>query len=172
MQPKVLAAIALLFLAGCSSQPYVAPAGTETALLRVVDPRTGVMPASTRISTFEKAETCEGSQYLYDPQFPSHNSQMIEGFARIEAGKPFSLMVFRWSIVGPNASSNCIIIVTFVPAPGRHYLVESSWIRSDQCHMQVKSADSASMSNAQVEKVRRRARDYPLDASSRHCKPG
>jgi hypothetical protein len=152
----------------------------------VVEAGTRSFPAKTSVTTFTKAETCEGRLWLYNDFKPAEGQapEMINGFARIESGKPFSLTVSTTTGSSSSVSGGvstgsvqvtqsvtfCAPVVTFTPQAGRYYLAERSHAGS-QCSLQLYSAANASMANARPEPVKRMTFTRGFDESSSWCKP-
>lgn len=151
---------ALVFLAACAST-YSVPPGHEVAYLRVVDPWKKAFPPSTSTYTFSSASTCEGRLSLPERQ-NSAAEELPNGFLRIEAGKPFALLVLTTT----EANRFCAPIVLFTPIAGRFYSAESSNLMT-RCFLQLSSAKTSAMEDAKSERVQGRYfRRGFLEASS------
>lgn len=177
---RLLSALASISLGGCAllTPQYPDPIGSEVAFLRVVERRTQSLPPRASLYTFSKAETCEGRMTLYNWTRPAARPEMVDGFARIESGKPFSLMVMTTLGTSYGAEPGlitkkvtfCAPIVTFVPLAGRYYVAEESFDDS-QCFLRVVSAESRSMENPRTDTFKQKTFIRGFDESSSWCKP-
>lgn len=174
---SILPFLALTSLSGCAivAKQYPPPAaGTEVAFLRVIKQGTDSLPPKTSVFTFAKAATCEGRFWIYNEMDPGKEHVAPNGFAKVEAGHPFSLMTITTisnQYVGNGVNSTfCAPVVTFVPIAGRHYVAEEHHT-DGQCFLRIISAKTASMANPQIEIVKKKRFTRGWDESSSWCQP-
>jgi hypothetical protein len=156
----------VIALSGCATahRLYAPPSGDDVAYLRVTDPANVGFPASTMIATFEKAENCKGRFFLQGVASGLRQTEVSLGFAKIQAGRPFTLAIHRPLGYG----SLCVPIFSFVPVTGRYYHARLS-TEGNSCSVSLGSYASRSGGEYRSEAVKRLMYTNAWDENGSFC---
>lgn len=119
-----------VLLAACA-KPYVQPAGTETASLKLVN----TASSNVGLMGFNVADGCSGGKLHFNGK--RHLSMGEETTVRVKANQPFSF-AFLFNV----GNKYCNMPATFIPQEGKNYVAKFA-ADSLKCYVGVALVDGA-----------------------------
>lgn len=145
-------------IGGCATPPYVLPAGSAQAELKLVASG-GVFAGAT---IYEESESCRGMRS------PGELIKVRERVLPIPAGKPLSFSMESIGYEGGLTWAQCRIVLTFTPLAGHHYVaIYEHEGAPNQCSIQLTDTTASTPSPING---RKRTFTPPATRNSPSCK--